>query len=236
VKETDLYQPIHDYLVKQGYAVQAEVNHCDIIASKSDDLIVIELKTRFGLDLLMQATQRQSITDSVYVAIPGPIKMSKRSRWPQKKRLLRQLELGLILVHLNLDEPWVEVAFHPLPYQRRKLKRKKRAVLNEMSLRSGSYNKGGSTKKKLVTAYRENALFIACCLDKFGALTPAQLRAMNTGPKTGSVLSSNFYDWFQRVERGVYALSAQGKTDLKNYPELRKRFSRQLRGVDAPSR
>ena len=236
MKETDLYQPVHDYLVKQGYAVQAEVNHCDIIASKDDDLIVIELKTRFGLDLLMQATQRQSITDSVYVAIPGPINMSKRSRWPQKKRLLRQLELGLILVHLSLDEPWVEVAFHPLPYQRRKLKRKKRAVLKEMSLRSGSYNQGGSTKKKLVTAYRENALLIACCLDKFGSLTPAQLRAMNTGLKTGSILSSNFYDWFQRMERGVYDLSAQGKTDLGNYPELRKRFYRQLKGVDTPSK
>ena len=236
MKETDLYQPIHDYLVKLGYGVQAEVNHCDIIASKNDDLIVIELKTRFGLDLLMQATQRQSITDSVYVAIPGPITMSKRSRWPQKKRLLRQLELGLILVHLGQDEPWVEIAFHPLPYQRRKLKRKKRAVLDEIALRSGSYNQGGSTKTKLVTAYRENAIFIACCLEKFGALTPAQLRVMNTGSKTTSILSSNFYDWFQRVERGVYALSSQGRTDLKQYPALRKNFIKQLKGFETPKK
>ncbi len=99
MKETDLYKPIHDYLAKLGYTVQAEVNHCDIIARKGDDLIVIELKTRFGLDLLIQAAERQSITDSVYVALPGPMKMGKRNRWPQKKRLLRRLELGLILVH-----------------------------------------------------------------------------------------------------------------------------------------
>jgi hypothetical protein len=47
-----------------------------------------------------------------------------------------------------------------------------------------------------------------------------------------SILSSNFYDWFQRVERGVYALSAQAKIDLKGYPELKQRYSRQLEGVD----
>ncbi len=232
MKETDLYKPIHDYQVKLGYEVQAEVNHCDIIARKGDDLIIIELKTRFGLDLLIQAAERQSITDSVYVALPGPMKLGKRSGWPQKKRLLRRLELGLILVHVTVDDPWVEIAFHPLPYHRRKIKKKKRAVLNEMSQRTGSYNQGGSTRRKLVTAYRENAIFIACCLDKFGTMTPAQLRAMNTGPKTLSILSSNFYDWFQRVERGVYALSAQGKIDLKGYPELKQRYSGQLERVD----
>lgn len=232
MKETDLYKPIHDYLVKLGYTVQAEVNHCDIIARKGDDLIVIELKTRFGLDLLIQAAQRQSITESVYVALPGPIEMGKKSRWPQKKRLLRQLELGLILVHVSVGDPWVEIAFHPLPYHRRKIKKKKRAVLKEMSQRTGSYNQGGSTRKKLVTAYRENAIFIACCLAKFGTMTPVQLRALKTGPKTLSILSSDFYGWFQRVERGVYALSAQGKIDLKAYPELKQRYSGQLEGVD----
>lgn len=236
MKETDLYKPIHDYLAKLGYEVQAEVNHCDIIARKGDDLIVIELKTRFGLDLLIQAAERQSITESVYVALPGPLEMGKKSRWPQKKRLLRRLELGLILVHVTVGDPWVEIAFHPLPYQRRKIKKKKRAVLKEMSQRTGSYNQGGSTRKKLVTAYRENAIFIACCLDKFGTMTPAQLRAMKTGPKTLSILSSDFYGWFQKVERGVYALSAQAKIDLKAYPELKQRYSGQLEGVDTSTR
>lgn len=236
MKETDLYKPIHDYLAKLGYEVQAEVNHCDIIARKGDDLIVIELKTRFGLDLLIQAAERQSITESVYVALPGPLEMGKKSRWPQKKRLLRQLELGLILVHVTVGDPWVEIAFHPLPYHRRKIKKKKRAVLNEMSQRTGSYNQGGSSKRKLVTVYRENAIFIACCLDKFGTMTPAQLRAMKTGPKTLSILSSDFYGWFQKVERGVYALSAQAKIDLKAYPELKQRYSGQLEGVDTSTR
>ncbi len=232
MKETDLYKPIHDYLVNLGYEVQAEVNHCDITARKGDDLIVIELKTRFGLDLLIQAAERQSITDSVYVALPGPINMGKKSRWPHKKRLLRRLELGLILVHHTVDDPWVEIAFHPLPYHRRKIKKKQRAVLDEMSQRTGSYNQGGSVNRKLVTAYRENAIFIACCLDKFGTMTPAQLRAMKTGPKTTSILSSDFYGWFQRVERGVYALSAQGRIDLKSYPELKQRYSGLLEGID----
>ena len=30
--ETDLYRPVHDYLVKQGYTVRSEVRHCDIAA------------------------------------------------------------------------------------------------------------------------------------------------------------------------------------------------------------
>ena len=42
MRETDLYGPIRDYLVAQGYDVQGEVKGCDIAARKGDDLIVIE--------------------------------------------------------------------------------------------------------------------------------------------------------------------------------------------------
>jgi hypothetical protein len=45
--------------------VRAEVKHCNVTASKGDDLIVVEMKPRCGLDLLIQATRRQLITDSV---------------------------------------------------------------------------------------------------------------------------------------------------------------------------
>ena len=55
--ETDLYGPIRDYLVANGYAVQAEVKHCDVTARKGDDLIVVEMKLRCSLDLLIQALE-----------------------------------------------------------------------------------------------------------------------------------------------------------------------------------
>ena len=69
--ESDLYQPVKDYLEKHGYTVRGEVKHCDMVAIKGDELIVVELKTGANMTLLVQATERQSISDSVYVAIPA---------------------------------------------------------------------------------------------------------------------------------------------------------------------
>ncbi len=95
-RETDLYQPIRDYLIENGYTVRSEVINCDITAVKDDDLIVIELKRSANIELLIQATERQRITDSVYVAIPTP--KTKGSRWRGIKRVLRMLEVGLMVV------------------------------------------------------------------------------------------------------------------------------------------
>jgi len=111
--ETDLYEPIRKYLESNGYTVRSEVNHCDVTATKGDDLIVIELKRQFNVDLLIQATARRSITDSVYVAVPRPAAWN--ARWRGIKRVLRQLELGLILVSLGARTHRVDVAFHPAP-------------------------------------------------------------------------------------------------------------------------
>ncbi len=233
-RETDLYAPVRDYLEIHGYTVRAEVNHCDITATKGDDLIIIELKRQFGIDLLMQATERQRISESVYVAIPAPARMGRKSRWPGIKRLVRQLELGLLLVYLDGPAPRVEIAFHPLPYQRQRRKKARRAVLQEMAGRSANHNIGGSTRRQLVTAYRENAIHIACCLERFGALKPKQLRAFGTGAKTTSILSSNFYGWFERVARGVYALTAQGKDELGLYPEVVTPYRAKVKEYEPP--
>jgi hypothetical protein len=221
LREADLYGPIRDYLMEQGYTVQGEVRGCDMVAQKEDDLIVIELKRSFSTRLLIQAIDRQKITDSVYVALPGPYSLARGARgkrWREIKRLLRRLELGLIVVTFSGDTPWVQVVFHPLPYQQQKRKKRKRAVIREMNARSGSYNVGGSARSKVVTAYRENVIHIACCLEQLGPLAPRELRALDTGPKTASILSSNFYGWFRRVERGVYEITAQGGADLGASP------------------
>lgn len=226
--ETDLGPPLRDYLVAQGYTVRSEVKGCDMVAVKGDDLIMIELKLRFDAKLLVQATKRQRVTDSVYVAVPRSAVRGKGRDWWGVRRLCRQLELGLILVALDSPTKRVEIAFHPLPYQRQKRKRARRAVLQEVAGRSADHNTAGSTRRALVTAYRENALHIACCLAKFGPLSPRRLRAMDTGPKTLTIVYSNVYGWFARVERGVYAITAQGKADLKRYPDLVKQYRKKL--------
>jgi hypothetical protein len=43
------------------------------------------------------------------------------------------------------------------------------------------------------------------------------LRDLGTGPKTLSILSSNFYGWFERIERGIYALKPQGKAEMEQF-------------------
>ena len=223
-RETDLYAPIRDYLTKQGYTVRGEVKSCDIAAVKGDDLILIELKRSFCTELLFQATRRQRSAESVYVAVPRHDALRSRARWRGVKHLARRLELGLILVDLDVEPPWVDVTFHPTPLVRRKDARARRALLEEVQGRSADLNKGGSTRRKLVTAYREKAIFLACCLDVFGELTTKQLRALGGAPKTAGILYSNVYGWFDRVGRGTYRLRAAGKTALDDYPELVERF------------
>ncbi len=225
IRESDLYGPIRDYLVAQGYTVRGEVKDCDITAVKGDDLIIIELKRAFGASLLVQAAQRQRATDSVYVALPRPDGGICTHRWRGVTHLFRRLELGLILVVFGGRTPYVEVVFHPLPYERRKVGKHKRAILTEIAGRSGDFNEGGTTRRKRLTAYRENALRIACCLDRHGSMSPRQLRELGTGPKTLSILSGNVYGWFERVERAVYRITQQGRDDLKVYPQVVRRFT-----------
>lgn len=222
--ETDLYEPVRDYLVLQGYTVRGEVHDCDITAIKDEELIVVELKLRFSMDLLYQATQRQRLSESVYVAFPRPDKMGRDSRWKDIKRLLRRLELGLILVSFTGKKPRVEVVFHPIPVPRRKNHRARRAVIREIEGRSTDHNRGGSTRRKLLTAYRENALLIATCLYVSGALSPKQLRGMNTGVKTQAILYNDVYGWFERVGHAVYALRPEGREALGEYPDLVAQF------------
>ena len=219
--ETDLCHPIGQYLTAQGYTVRSEVNHCDITAVKGDELIIIELKRSVNVTLLIQATRRQHVTDSVYVALPRP-RLSRA--WKGIRHLLRRLELGLIWVSLDGGGPAVEIVFHPVPFRRRKRAQARRAVLTEIAGRPDDLNQGGSTRRKIVTAYRENVIHIACCLERHGPLSPRELRAMGTGAKTTSILCSDFYGWFERVAAGIYALRPQGQKELARYPAVAQRY------------
>jgi hypothetical protein len=191
----------------------------------------VELKRNFGTALLVQATKRQRITDSVYVALPRPSRPKARS---DIRHLLRRLELGLIFVSLNgRRRPRLEVVLHPIPFQRQKRSRARRAVLSEISRRSGDFNTAGSCQRKRVTAYRENAIQIACYLDALGPMSPKQLRELGTGSKTLSILYSNFYGWFERIDRGVYAVTSRGGEDIKSYPKLARKYRARARRIKA---
>jgi hypothetical protein len=227
--EVDLSDPVSRFLIAQGYTVRSEVKHCDITATKDNELIIIELKRNCSIDLLIQATRRQQSTESVYVAIPQPSDRELRSKhWRGIEHLLRRLELGLLLVNPG-GFPEVTIVFHPLPFEGRKNHQNRRAILKEIAGRSAEFNRGGSTRHRIFTAYREQALFIAYCLKKFGELSPAELRAYGTGPKTSPILNCNFYQWFDRVHRGIYRLKPQGETELQGYTELQEIFEERLK-------
>ena len=220
IVETDLFGPVSEWLTENGYTVRSEVLDCDITAVKGDDLVVIELKRNFTTSLLIQAAARQRITDSVYVAIPRPRESLASGKWRGIKHILRRLELGLIFVKVRRKKPTVRIVFHPVPFDRKKRKASRRAVLKEINGRSADFNHGGSSGVPLVTAYREQAIHIACCLERSGPLSPKDLREQGTGPKTLSILYNDFYGWFERIDRGLYALRAGTGKNLEQFGKV----------------
>jgi hypothetical protein len=224
LKESDLYPPVQEYLKGQGYSVNAEVKHCDVTAARDGELIVVELKTRFNATLLMQAVNRQRFADAVYVALPCPRSAGSTKHWNDMCHLLKRLEIGLILIRFLKSGPRIEIAFHPAPYKPSKQTKRRSAIIREIRDRSGEYNTGGVSGKKLVTAYREEAIHIACLLDSGKLLSPAELRRMGAGERTQSILSNNYYGWFERVARGTYRLHPSGKKALIEYPEITAHF------------
>ncbi len=221
IREEDLYRPVRQYLTEQGYAVNGEVADCDVTAVKDGQLIIIELKRSLNLELILQAVKRQKTADGVYVAVPHPGKQIMSSRWRDVCHLLKRLEVGLMVVAFSKKEPQLRIEFHPVEFDRdrsRKASRKKRhALIEEIRERHGDYNTGGSVRKKLMTAYREKAIHIACCLEKHGPLAPKQLRLMGTDARTGDILRYNHYGWFEKVEKGVYSLASPGREALLTY-------------------
>lgn len=238
IEETRLFGPVRDFFAGLGYEVHGEVGLCDLTASRGDELIIVELKRNLNLDLLIQGAKRLRLTPHVYLAVVKPKLSIYSRRWKDLCYLVRRLELGLITVSFLNCEPRVEVVFPPSPFdpeKSRRLSRKKKSRLQqEIAGRHGNYNTGGSTGRKLMTAYKENALQIACCLRRFGPLSPKALRLLGTGPKTASILQKNFYGWFERVARGSYRLTAAGEAALRLYPELAAYYEGLIREKVAP--
>jgi hypothetical protein len=252
LQETDLYGPVKDFLERAGYEVRGEVADCDLTAIRGEELVVVELKRAFGLRLVMQAVIRQKAADSVYVAIPKPPRGRFSKSWWDMCHLLRRLELGLLTVTFRDGEATVDLVLHPpehapqaegvrdgraaparsTPLRRRNV-RMRRSIIREFTGRSGDYNTGGSAKTGLVTAYRESAVRIACCLEKHGPLSAAELKAFGTGDRTYGIVYRNVYGWFERVEPGRYALHEAGRTALAAYPALRARYRKELRSAAA---
>jgi len=216
--ETSLYAPVKAFLEGQGYTVKGEIGSCDVVARRRDETpVIVELKTGLTLELLLQGVQRLSLADTVYLAVPAP-----RGTSPvfdrRMHKLLRRVGLGLLLVHeAGARGRTVEVALDPLPYTPRINKRKAGRLLGEFARRAGDPNPGGTTRVKLVTAYRQEALRLASVLAAKGPQSPAALKVEAEAPKAGAILRDDHYGWFERVERGIYALTPAGLAALNSF-------------------
>jgi len=93
-------------------------------------------------------------------------------------------------------------------------------LMREFAGRSGDYNTGGSTRRKLVTAYRERSLQCALALHCHGPSAPRQVRDWTGCANPGTLLRDNVYGWFARVEKGVYRLTPAGAQALRDYREV----------------
>jgi hypothetical protein len=93
-------------------------------------------------------------------------------------------------------------------------------VVQEFKERRADYNVGGSSKRKLMTSYREKALHMAYLLNVHGTLSPLRLRELTGNPKVAGLLQKNYYRWFERVERGVYRLTPIGRDALLTYAHV----------------
>lgn len=218
IAETQLYAPVKLLLESQGYEVKSEVGAADIMAVRGEEPpVIVELKTGFSLALLHQAIERLKITDMVYLAIP---EWKGRSGWKafvSNRKLCRRLGLGLITVDGKCEK--AQVHLDPGPYQPKKSKIRQSRMLREFQHRVGDPNEGGSTRKKLITGYRQDALRCLKMLCENGA-TKASDVAKGTGvERARAIMADDYYGWFERAQRGVYAVTPKGEEALAEYAE-----------------
>lgn len=226
MRESDLFEPLQTYLQGQGYSVHAEVNNCDVVAKKGNELIIVELKKSISLNLLAQAVKRKEISESVYIAVPVPVGKQVPPNFSRIKELLRRLEIGCILVDFLKTKAKVRIELHPLPFNPRTSHRRKRALLREIDGRYAEFNKGGEpVAAEKITAYKQQALRLAHLLQQMGPASPAQLRQHGGAAKTQAILSQNVYGWFEREKRGVYRLHPAGRDALEHYAGILNDFN-----------
>jgi hypothetical protein len=211
--ETSLYQPVKAFLEGAGYEVKGEIGSCDLVGLSVADppvVVVCELKLSFNLELILQAVDRASIADEVWIAA----RISKGKGREADKRyrdLCRRLGIGMLAVSDSGDVSVIVSSISPMP--RTNPKRRSRLV-REHQRRRGDPTLGGSTRTPIMTAYRQQALICAEALIG-GPLRPRDIKP--AAPDAGKILLGNVYGWFERVSNGVYQLTEAGRGAVAQY-------------------
>ena len=204
-----LYAAVKRFLEAQGFVAKGEVIGCDIVAVRPGEpplLVICELKLQFNLDLLLQAADRMTVADSVWLAVPRTRR--GRDRDGRVVKLCRLLGVGLLTVG---TDGIVDVLAEPTPYRPRPNLHRRRRLLREHERRRGDPTPGGSTRRTIMTAYRQRALACAEAL-QHGEASTRSLAAIT--PEAPGIVLRNVYGWFERVARGTYRLTDAGHAAL----------------------
>ncbi len=214
--ETSLYLPVKTFLETAGYTVKGEIGGCDLVGLSDDDpsvVVVCELKLSFNLELILQAVDRASVADEVWIAARVSAKGRGREADKRYRDLCRRLGFGMLGISDAGEVSVLVGSVTPMP--RTNPKRRSR-LMREHQRRKGDPAVGGSTRTPLMTAYRQQALGCAVALAP-GPLKVRDIRA--SVPEAGKILQGNVYGWFERVERGVYGLTPSGHEALQRWQQ-----------------
>ncbi|HVX79411.1 MAG TPA: DUF2161 family putative PD-(D/E)XK-type phosphodiesterase [Bradyrhizobium sp.] len=214
--ETELYLPVKRFLEKLGFTVKGEIGGCDLVGLSGDDppiVVIGELKQSFNLELILQAVDRAGACDEVWLAARLSARGKGRESDARYRNLCRRLGFGMLAVTTAGD---VEVLVKPPTASPRRNPKKRSRLVREHQRRKGDPVLGGSTRAPIMTAYRQQALACAAALLQ----GPRRVRDLRPDiPDAPKILLHNVYGWFDRAERGVYALTEAGHAALKRWPQ-----------------
>ncbi|MEN3286238.1 MAG: hypothetical protein V7634_538 [Bradyrhizobium sp.] len=214
--ETALYLPVKRFLETLGFAVKGEIGGCDVVALKGNDppiVVICELKQAFNLELLMQAVDRAAACDETWIAARLSARGKGRESDARYRNLCRRLGFGMLGV---TDRGDVDVLVAPPTTALRRNPKKRSRLVAEHQRRRGDPALGGSTRAPIMTAYRQQALACAAAMTQ-GPQRVRDLRPLI--PDAPKILQHNVYGWFDRTERGIYALTDAGRAALRRWPQ-----------------
>ncbi|MEQ2561268.1 hypothetical protein [Sutterella wadsworthensis] len=168
MKESELYIPVKNIFEPFGYEVYSEVEgkwfskRADVIVTKDDKLLAIEMKTSLSFQLIDQARFWMRFADFVYVAVPK----SKSKRSETAMECLSALGIGLIEIDMvqyqkelnrNRDEilHYNKYATISLQPRQNEVAKRDRQQFNNLTEEHKTWAIGGSKSgtSKYVTSY-----------------------------------------------------------------------------------
>ena len=132
-----------------------------------------ELKLSFNLELVLQAVDRATAGDEIWLAAQLSARGKGRESDARFRNLCRRLGFGMLGVSAKGE---VEVLVSPVAPMPRKDPRRRSRLVEEHKRRQGDPVEGGGSRAPVMTAYRQRSLACAARLAE-GPMATKALRA-----------------------------------------------------------